>query len=144
MRYSNTFVVSTVILGALLAYSGAPAQDNKPDPTIRQSVQKLSAQRKDALRDLVAQLEQRFLAARSVTFEAIHSLHVAKEQLLQAEIDLAETRADVLQLLQTSVKNAKTFESTMTARNESSEAILQARADRMKAEIALLVHVNGE
>lgn len=139
IRSLKSFFLGSI---AIFALSMSPPQTNgteesKPEPG-EKSVAELQQQRLAVLQELV---NVAFTAYRTGEADIAQGMQ-AQQQLLNAKLELAEDRESRLKILSESVELAAEWQKVAEARYraaESSQAdVLQCRARRLEAEIALV------
>ena len=108
---------------------------------VGQTSERLTAllnERREVLRKLVDAAEQRYRAGAATLEAAIR----ASNQLLEAELELADTKAERIAVHEKLVGNLQRLEQVAEARRAAAaaalEEVLEAKAARLKGEITLL------
>jgi outer membrane protein TolC len=133
--YRLTWLIAgiTVVIAAVAAAQAVPKQNASGDP-----LQDLLKQRRDTLRELVDYLEAAFRQG----VGSAESVALASSELLDAELDMAQSKAERIAIREKMVENLKEQEKMVEARNQAGMSrpgeMLRARAGRLKAEIDLL------
>jgi hypothetical protein len=106
--------------------------------TSNKKVTSLLEQRRDVLKTRLAMLEALFRAGKRTTPEEVIA---ARDDLLDAEFEVASDRAQRVAVLQKKLTNAKQFEALMKRRKNDARAteadVLMATARRLAVEIEL-------
>ena len=125
---------AAVLLGAVVA---ADAPESPPGEATTQ-LQSLLKERRDTLRKLVDAVESRYRSGGV----SVDSVLRASEQLLEAELDLAETKPERIAVYGKLVANFHEREQAARAGYDTGtatlESLLEVTAARLKAEIQLL------
>lgn len=106
----------------------------------------LLKERRDTLRQLAQDVEQCYRAGRAT----LDSLIRASNLLLEAELDLAKTKAERIAIYEKLVANLRQLEKAAEARHQAGapgggvSEVLSAKADRLKAEIQLAREKEGD
>ena len=124
-------------LGVLLCNQPAESQDQQqaaPDNRINS----LLAERRETLRQLVDAITARYTAGHRTLDNVIH----ARNGLLDAELEMAKTSAERIQIHEDRVQNFRALENAVKQRHKAGQAtideMLVAKAARLEAEIELL------
>ena len=131
--------VFLVLVCCIFMVMAVPAQTGKRDAdTTSADIDLLLKERRDTFRELVFFAKRRF-EQNTVEFDAV--IH-ASNQLLDAELQLAEMHNDQVRLHEEGVKNFKDLENFARNRHKLAhltfEKVLEAKAARIQAEISLL------
>lgn len=133
-------VIGTLVMGALLTGSARSQEDAEKAGTqvaATLKVKQLQAERLAALKDLVEVTDVLYRKARAEAGSA----YEARLQLLNAEVDLAESDAERIKFYENFVNVMKEYEDYAIARKQAARGteidILKAKAARLEAEIAL-------
>lgn len=135
-------LVTGILLVAFVAQSGGvEPQDEaalKRDKKLQREVNKLLTERRDVLRDRARILEASFREGN----QTLESVTAARIALIDADLELADSKADRVRLRESYLDNVKTLElyakSMFEAGRQSRVAVLGARAERLNAEVNLL------
>jgi hypothetical protein len=136
---------SGIAVVVAVTYAAAPPKTTSDEAS--KQVASLLNERRDALQELVKIREGQFQSrSPGFSFEAL--LH-AKDQLADAEAEMATTRTDRIAAYEKKVENLRWGESLIAQRVKSGigatpDDLLQARAARLKAEIQLARERAGE
>ena len=123
----------------IVMFSQPAASQTEQNATSDKKLNSVLTERRDTLRQIVNIVESR----RSQGDETIDNVIKARNELLDAELDIAKTRAERVRIREEQVKNFRNLENVLTRRHESGGEItnvevLVAKAVRLEAEIALL------
>ena len=122
-----------VIASAIAAEPPVPQQDEAS-----KQLESLLKERRDTLRQLVTFLDGRLLVGKASKESVIR----ASNQLLDAELDLARTKAERIAIHEKLVDNLrgleKIIESGAHYGTRQLDDVFSAKADRLKAEVQLL------
>ena len=129
--------IVAVVSFAGLAISGSFTSQND-DASLDKRIHTLLVERRDTLRQRSAALDERFTQGR-VVFE---SVLFARNDLLDAELELASSKAERIAAHEKRLDNYRELEKLMMARHavgaSTTEDGLMAKAARLRAEIELL------
>ena len=127
-------IAAAVVVAAAVA---ADAPESPPAES-SQKLQSLLNERRDTLRKLVDATESKYRSGEAT----LDSVLRASEQLLEAELDLAETKAERIAVREKLVANLRQREEYARGLHANGratlESLLQVTAARLKAEIQLL------
>ena len=114
------------------------ASQTKRNATSEENLQSLLTERRDTLRQIVNLVESYYKQGN----ETLGNVIKARNDLLDAELNIANTHAERIRIRKEQVKNYRELEDGLTARHTSGEItsfeILVAKAMRLDAEIQLL------
>ncbi len=141
-------ILSGMFLAACLvavATSGQPAPAPQPQEqaTSERHIHDLLVQRRDTLRQLLESLQVNYEAGAGQGAATLGDLVRAREELFKAELELAQTKAERLQIHQSRLESLRQVEAIVQARymvrtmGGSADKLYAAQAARLAAEIDL-------
>jgi len=118
---------------------GQPAvSQTGPNGTLPEKLTNLLIERRDALRQIADWVESRHRNGN----ETLENLMQARNELLEAELEVAKTRTERIRIREEQVSNVRLLEDRLSHLRENGEIsaaeVLVAKAARLKAEIELL------
>jgi hypothetical protein len=143
MPSKRFFLLLCPIVAAIAIASAIGAdspQSSRKEPS--KQLEDLLRERRDTLRKVADILESRFRGGYGVTEE---TALLASNEVLEAELELAPTKADRVAIFVKVVANLQKIEKTAERRRglQCEDVFLHAKAARLKAEIQLLREKEG-
>ena len=133
LTYFALIIICLVVVSALPSTSTGQTKNNETSAKIKT----LMKERRDVLAKRVEFFHAQFENAKSTRVPSLE----ARDDLIAAEIDLAETRNDRIELLKSRAANLKDIEESYMALRRNSKVemseVLMATSNRLLAEIAL-------
>jgi hypothetical protein len=130
--------VGLIAVAVVIASAGFTEPAPAVDAAGAQKLAALQGERRDILREAVEGAEMLFRNAR-VEYSTVHRLSI---ELLNAELDLAPDRAARIAVRERILKQRQAMEEIVVAQKEAARTaevtVLEAKADRLQAEIDLL------
>lgn len=143
---SHRFSLVALATVGLIVVASMPSQSNGQTNTNESSarIRKLLKERRDVMAQRVEYFDAQFHNAKITRVPVLE----ARDDLIAAEIDLAETRNERLELLKSRVANLKEVEESRIALRTRAMAdtseVLQATSQRLLAEIELERAIGAE
>lgn len=126
-----------ILVGATFVNGSFTQAQESAEPASRTELKELLTKRRDVLRQLVKAMEEK----RSIGVLQVDSVVAAREQLLNADLQLATTQKQRLEIYQERIDNMQVLEDSLKVRHQAVgapvESLLAATAARLQAEIDL-------
>lgn len=130
-------LITMLMLIGVLSATAVVGEDS-PDKPIDNQIAKLQAERIATLRQVVRELETMHRDGNAVTLQ----IHAARSDLIEAQLELATTKAERLTLLREHLQLAQSGEKLAEAKYKAGSwthvECLQAKATRLQREIAVI------